>query len=175
MRFTVRKYPKLEFFALIGIFSFLTALFIVLAALSLPYAEEALGLGIGFFSFAILLMLALLIGTIFKKADFFAAFTVDENGITVHHAQKGEWTLLWQEITDSGVLSVSGKGRHRLTVRYTYFSKKTLSMNEKKILKESLERDIICFETRDEILWAVRKYYPIPLDVQTLDVRKKYE
>lgn len=175
MRFKMKRHPKLEFFALIGILSFLLLVFIVLAVLILPHAEEDFWFGFGFFTFSILWISIPLIITILKKADFFTEFTVNEQGITIHHPKKGEWTLFWNEIKDSGLVMISHRNpstNKSFVRRFTYFSKNILDREQKQELKEKTEKDLFCMTTRDEVLWEVRKYYPLCLEVQNISFHK---
>lgn len=170
MRFSVYKHPKLNFWALIGVFSVLAFLTVAGAALFLTRVEEDFGLWIGFFAFLLLFFLLPLIFVFCLKADFFAEFSFDCEGITVYHQKKGIHKILWTEIVDSGIIEKHYDAEPLYYPRFVYFSKRKLLKKDRIQLKRCAGADFLCADCRDEILFAVQEFFPISLEVKRVDV-----
>lgn len=172
MRFSIYKYPKLNFYGLISVFSFLMLFTVLVAAAFLSQQTEGLWIGVCFFGFVFLCFLFLFLWTLRLKADYFAAFSVDEDGITVYHAKNGMYQILWSEIEDSGILYIHRRAANQSNVhqKFVYFSKKKLAKKDIFRLNCRAGAELVCAQCRDEILWKVREYFPLCLDVKNIDV-----
>lgn len=170
MRFSVHKHPKLNFWALIGVFSTLILLTVVGAALLLTSVKNDLGLWLGFFSVLLLIFSIPLVIVLQLKADFFAEFSFDQDGITVYHQKKGLHKILWTEIVDSGIIEKHYYAEPLYYPRFVYFSKRKLLKKDRIQLKRCAGADFLCADCRDEILFTIQEFFPISLEVVRVDI-----
>ncbi len=168
MRFTVYKHPKILFLSEAITFSLLFLCGSAAVLYGLLFVKDGVWLTVGIvcFLFSAPLCLALL----FVKNDIFSEFTVHQDGITVHHPKKGEWTLLWHEIEESAVFEVHHQGEFFLTPKLICFSKKALTKKDKLRLHYTVKTDMLCVGYTEDIIFAVREYFPIPLEIQCISV-----
>lgn len=171
MRFSVYRYPKLQYGALLGLFGFLTFFF-------LGFASYCFFANIFDFSvFLLCIFFGLFFGvlgcflTVRRKADYLAEFSFDPKGITIYHQKNGEYTILWSEIADSGILDIH-RSSHYYHQKFVYFSKNVLTKKDIVHLDCCVKSDCLCAQYDDEILWAVQEYFPISLEVKRIYLPK---
>ena len=170
MRFSVYKYPKLNFYGLIGVFSAFAAIVAVLAAVLLSRESDGFWIGICVFGFLLLFPIVLLVLTVRQRADYLAEFSFDGEGLTLYHQKSGVQTIPWSEVADSGILEKRYESTPSSHPKFIYFSKTKLAKKDKLRMNCCVKADLLCVECRDEILWAVQKYFPISLEVEKIRV-----
>lgn len=169
MKFHVYKYPRLNFYGLVGIFSFMIAMTTVMVTFLLAQQTKQTEILIFFFGICILCFTIPLALILRLKADYFAEFFVDSEGITIYHAKNGTHKIFWSEIADSGIFQKDYEASFSHP-KFVYFSKTKLSEKDFLRLNCRASATILCTQYDDEILFTVKKYFPLCLDVKNVKI-----
>ena len=168
MRFTVHKHPKIYFGSLCALPFVFFSIGLGFFLYDICFMKDGIGMfvgGICFFTF-----LLFTIPLFFIKNEMFSEFTVHEQGITVHYPKKEEWTFLWNDLAECAIFQIHYRGELFLNRKLICFSKKILTKKDKFRLTNKVKKDILCVDYTDEIIFAVREYFPISLDVQEVSI-----
>ncbi|MBQ7232475.1 MAG: hypothetical protein IJX07_04525 [Bacillales bacterium] len=177
-KFTLYKYPKLYFYgALFTDLLIMIACLVLIIGILLPA-----GLGLPWILMLILLISVICIGLgialLLERKLLFMEFGVTSEGIEVYHPSKGTIVFFWSDIKESGIYRIreffnQRSGNFVLSEffenhEYICFSKRPLTKKDKRHISECAKTDILCIAYREEVLLAVREYYPIsltPIDI----------
>lgn len=168
-KFTLYKYPKLYFYgALVGDFLMLVAWIGLVMGLTTPSDIREAPVALIVILLPGLFFVGVGVAILLTRKKLFVEFGITSEGIEVYHPSKGVMVFLWGDLKEAGIYDQTNLAASSFLARYNKyicFSKRPLTERDKKYMSETIKPDMLCIEYRDDVIFEVKKYYPISLDV----------
>ena len=104
----------------------------------------------------------------------FSKIEIDEEKLTVFVPKSERYIFRWEDIVESGIFAYHVQERQgaRLfhTRRFICLSKMKMAVPEKHSMKIMIDKNTICFEYQEELLFEMKKYYAISTNENAFQV-----